>query len=526
LEAGPRGYRVHVIDYDASTQTLYAAKTLPPTDDPYRDAPDSILLSDPGFHAQNVYAIIMRTLGAFEFALGRRISWAFDSHQLQVAPHAFALPNAFYSRRDQALLFGYFSMPDGNAFTCLSHDIVAHETTHALLDGLRERYTDPSSVDQLAFHEGFADVIALLSVFSLENVVRALLNSDSKTSERRLIPKKLTTEDALTQSALFGLGEQIGAAMPTSRGDALRRSVKLPENPKILDQDEFEEPHRRGEVFVAAMMKSFVKVWVKRLSTLGEVERGMLQLDRVVEDGAKAAKHLMTMAIRALDYCPPTALRFNQYLTALLTADEELQPDDSQYGYRDVLQESFAKFGIKRESNGWKLSGETQNALRYRRTHAEALTSEPDEVFRFVWENRVALQLHVLAYTKVISVRPCTRLSNEGFILRETVAEYIQLASLPAVELATKIGRSMPEGTSEDEQIRLYGGGTLIFDEFGRLKYHASNPVLDVAQNRRHLLELWDRGYFDDGAVNRFSQLHLNRATSMPLMAPKGETAW
>jgi hypothetical protein len=234
----------------------------------------------------------------------------------------------------------------------------------------------------------------------------------------------------------------------------------------------------------------------------------------------------MTMAIRALDYCPPTALTFNQYLTALLVADEELQPDDSQYGYRDMLRESFGRFGIQAEKKGWKLTETQQSTLSYRRTHAETLARDPDEVFRFVWENRVALQLHVLAYTKVISVRPCTRLSSEGFILRETVAEYIQLAKLPTRKLAEMIGRAIPEGTPDDEQVRLYGGGTLIFDEFGRLKYHANNPVLDIAHGSKHLMELWDRGYFENGAANRFSQLHLNRATSLPMMASKGETAW
>src|SRR5918993_1424458 len=55
------------------------------------------LLEDPRFHAQNVYAIIMRTLARFEFALGRRVGWSFLGHQLQVAPHAFADANAFYS---------------------------------------------------------------------------------------------------------------------------------------------------------------------------------------------------------------------------------------------------------------------------------------------------------------------------------------------------------------------------------------------------------------------------------------------
>ena len=64
-------------------------------------------------------------------------------------------------------MFGYFPGRSQMVYCCLSHDIVAHETTHALLDGLRERYTDPSSPEQAAFHEGFADIVALLSVFAL-----------------------------------------------------------------------------------------------------------------------------------------------------------------------------------------------------------------------------------------------------------------------------------------------------------------------------------------------------------------------
>src|SRR5690349_21608236 len=68
LAAGPWGYRVHVIDFDASTGTLYTPPPVPDPPivaghyvDPYKGAADATLLSDPGFHAQNAYALVMRT---------------------------------------------------------------------------------------------------------------------------------------------------------------------------------------------------------------------------------------------------------------------------------------------------------------------------------------------------------------------------------------------------------------------------------------------------------------------------------
>jgi hypothetical protein len=180
LAPGPCGYRVHVIDFDATSDVHYdtalddeldqwEANDLASAHELSDEKFNGALLEDPNFHCQNVYALIMATLTRFEFALGRRLQWGFErGHQIKVAPHAFSEANAFYSEDDQAILFGYFpSILERGAtiFTCLSHDVVVHETAHALIDGLRTRYTDPSSPDQAAFHEGFADVVALLSIF-------------------------------------------------------------------------------------------------------------------------------------------------------------------------------------------------------------------------------------------------------------------------------------------------------------------------------------------------------------------------
>src|SRR6185436_6589030 len=181
-------------------------------DDRFRKPSRRTILGDPRFHQQNVYAIVMKTLARFEFALGRRVGWGFPGHQINVTPHAFADANAFYSKHDQALVFGYFKGFSGElVFSCLSHDVVAHETTHAILDGLRNRYTDPSSPEQAGFHEGFSDVIALLSVFSLKEVVGTLLQPKSiqkkKGTADLIDPDELTIEK-LRDSVLLGLAKQ------------------------------------------------------------------------------------------------------------------------------------------------------------------------------------------------------------------------------------------------------------------------------------------------------------------------------
>ena len=194
LGDGPWGYRVQVVDFDTSTNLLYPALHYEEdangaVQDPFAQIDPNALALDQRFHAQNAYALVMNTLARFEKALGRRVSWGFSTHQLKVVPHAFADANAFYSRNDEALLFGYFEADGRTVYTCLSHDVVVHETAHALLDGLRGRFVDPSSPDQAAFHEGFADVVALLSVFSLPGVVEEVLaRKGTGKAPRNLIP--------------------------------------------------------------------------------------------------------------------------------------------------------------------------------------------------------------------------------------------------------------------------------------------------------------------------------------------------
>lgn len=540
LLPGPWGYRVQVIDYDSSTRTLYAPLAYPVSADgeyldPYDGAPDQVLLNDPGFHAQNTYALVMKTLARFEFALGRRIPWGFGRHQLKVAPHAFGEANAYYSRGEESLLFGYFPSlrHDGLIYSCLSHDVIVHETTHAVLDALRQRYTEPSSPDQAAFHEGFADIVALLSVFSLDGVVAAALRRglpDDIPPDR--IPRERVEPAGLRISALLGLAEEMGSELSPVRGQPLRRSVELEPSPRYLDDPEFRPAHRRGEVLVAAVMNAFVEVWSSRVAGLREFEGGMLDRDRVVEEGATAADYLLTMCIRGLDYTPPVHLEFADFLNAVLTADYEIRPREGPLGFRAKLRESFEKYGIRhagrrsgsssavprgpaaprRRTRGmpppepglWTPCNELM--LSYDRTHFEPMAREPDEVFRFVWENRRSLVINPNAYSAVESVRTALRIGPDGFALRETVAEFFQMLEVTAADLR-EMGIEPPPGMVEGEVIYIAGGATLIFDEYGRLKYYIHNSVDNAERQTRRLR------YRPPGSRRRIAipQLHLLR---------------
>lgn len=547
---GPCGYRVHVIDYDSSTGILYEPEPFAPTRDGHKDrfhlsaarkkpsrrpkGYDRSLLDDPRFHAQNVYAIAMRTLAQFEFALGRRCAWGSDGHQIHIAPHAFADANAFYSREDRGIFFGYFAGSDGKpVYTCLAHDVVAHETTHALLDGLRRRYMEPSTPDQAAFHEGFADVVALLSVFSLPDVVGTLL--DRKAGGRgTLISKELLEPDALKSSVLLGLAKQMGQELSSVRGEALRRSVELPAGKPYMsarDYPGFVEPHRRGELMVAAVMNAFLDVWLARLKKIGPVAGGKRDLSIVVQEGARAAGHLLTMSIRAIDYCPPTDLTFSDYLSALLTIDREVVPDDSAYGYRRALLKNFKAYGIEpageTDKDGtWKRCGAE---LIYSRNHFESMARDPEEVFRFLWENRDPLKINKDSYVEVQSVRPSIRIGPDGFVLHETVAEYIQILTLQANELNT-LGIEPPPDVSGFRRIRIFGGGALIFDEYGQLKYQIANRIENVKRQQARLNYLSDIGFFDkepeprplSGPQSQFAELHRTRFMDKPLKKAGG----
>ena len=71
---------------------------------------------------------------------------------------------------------------------------------------------------------------------------------------------------------------------------------------------------------------------------------------------------------------------------------------------------------------------------------------DPDEVFRFLWANRAALEVYDQANTRVLSVRPCTRVGPDGFVLHETVSEYLQTLEMRRGRVGADAGYQAARG--------------------------------------------------------------------------------
>jgi hypothetical protein len=395
---------IAVVDYDGANNVWYKPVNL---DDWH------ILMSggldpsesDPRFHQQMVYAVVTETIQHFETALGRRINWRRaerdgpkprrgkypdDIYTLNLYPHAMYSPNAFYSPKARGILFGYFkavvndpslsrNLPGQMVYTCLSHDIIVHETTHAVIDGMRKFFTEQTNIDVPAFHEGLADIVALFRHFAHKEVLldtiqrtggalyKYQLRPDAATSpddwyapdpgskEAEREGPTITAEMSM-RNPLVELAQQFGEASGRNRG--LRSALGT--KPNSSDIRKFTEPHRRGSILVAPIFDAFFSIYLRSTADLFRIYRaGGGRLDggdlpdalanRLAGEAARIAERFFQVCVRAIDYCSPVDITFGDYLRAIVTAEYDLRPTD-EVGVRDAFMQAFRLRGIVPES--------------------------------------------------------------------------------------------------------------------------------------------------------------------------------
>ena len=319
---GPISERVAIIDFDSDGAVRPGAVFTPPSGNSeggYADAQVGFP-SDPALQV-SVFGTVHRTLALFEEpdALGRQVTWAFDGPQLLVVPRAGDWENAFYERDSRSLQFFHFLSARENyvgrtVFTCLSHDIVSHETAHAILDGIAPDLYNAISPQSLALHEAIADITALLMSIRSGHLRETVLNQTDGS---------LDVETAFSAIAEeFGVERlRIGPLRPLR---SLLNDKTLPEEGGVRSS-----PHHLSEILSGALYNLLVEIYEaelkKRMAAKGQTRKQASGFALWV-----AGQKFKRMVLRALDYLPPGEISFADYGRAIVAADEVSHPHSPQ----------------------------------------------------------------------------------------------------------------------------------------------------------------------------------------------------
>ncbi len=511
IEEGPTGRLFEVRSEDAQPGTVWQRANLEDHAIILREGYDPSE-ADPRFHQQMVYAVSMLVHQSFRRALGRQLGWggaAAPAGRLKIYPLGLHEDNAYYDTDAGELRFGYYkaskpfgrTLQGGYVFTALSHDVVSHELTHALLDGLRAQFLTPSGPDVAGFHEGFSDVVAMFQHFVYKDALR------------KAIEKGRGDLRSAEASYLYEIAQQFG------RSDGVDRPLRSALSDRKYDRRL--ECHDMGELLLATVFDAFCTVYRRktqryiRLATggAGVLPAGALHpglVDVLVDKAARLAEQFLSIAIRAVDYCPPVDLHLGEYLQAMLTADREMVLDDT-WGYREALIDAFRERNVQlrnvpslsEDALVWRrprMSLPAIDALSFKEQRFEGepgrapapeelrrqacalgdVATDPRymEEFGLVAKGDRRLGDATVGLPQIESIRTARRVGTDGRVAFDLVAEITQKCTVPR-----KPGR---RGYS------YWGGATVIIDADGEIRYTIVKSVAGTGRRERRLEFLED----------------------------------
>jgi hypothetical protein len=267
----------------------------------------------------HAFAIVHMILAMYERARGGvGIPWAWNlkgnTDVVTAYPRAGVTPNAFYSRGQKALKFFYFT-PIGTTeplFTCRSLDIVAHETGHAVLDGLKPGWIGISNPPQTGgLHESFGDLSAIFLALAQLDLADALI--------------AMTKADLHQKDFLAALAEQFGTAL--GRPTGLRNA----DNDLKLSQVS-NEVNEISQVFTGAIY---------------DILADMFRFERIRQSKTKdpalvlveVSQHLSGLLLNALLRAPDTGATYIDVVNQMLRVSNE--QNDPRI-YRTCIYDRFA----------------------------------------------------------------------------------------------------------------------------------------------------------------------------------------
>lgn len=272
----------------------------------------------------------LAALEAWEALDGPLPRWARatpNPRKLRLQPNGGTDLNAYYD--GQSVAFFEFHHTNKVTYSGASTDVVAHEVGHALLDAIRPDLWETPYTEVDAFHEGFGDLIAVLTALTDPESRRALLAASPDLSTGNFL--EATAED-LSDGVRREFGSQHPAAEPRHALNTLHWQLPstLPASgpPATLSR----EPHSFARVFTGC----FYDVLRNIFTSLPE------QNEQALETATQAAAQLL---IRGTRNAPESARFFREVGRAMVLADAELHGGANHLAIRDAFAQHNIALG-------------------------------------------------------------------------------------------------------------------------------------------------------------------------------------
>jgi hypothetical protein len=232
--------------------------------------------------------------------------------------------NAYYDRK--SLSFFHFPVGLGTVFSGASTDAASHECGHALLDSIRPDLWHSNYTEISAFHEGFADCVALLTVLNDKPTRVKLLKVTKDLSKPSFV-------ETLAEDVAAAIKATHGATHPSAEPRHALNKFKwaLPQNlpevapPKVLSS----EIHSFARVFVGCFYDVVRLIFAK-------------QSPRTEASLWKAAEISMKLLIDGARNAPYEPRFYRAVGRAMLMADDEQNGGK----FKPEIHKAFALHGV------------------------------------------------------------------------------------------------------------------------------------------------------------------------------------
>jgi hypothetical protein len=283
-------------------------------------------LGTPEQTAANVYITINNVINMVNHHSDIKMNGWARTKRLNVYPFAGNQFNAFYNGAALKFFTGVDPSNGKNVNTADSSEVVAHETGHAVLDYFKPDLWNKASLEFFAFHEGFADLIAMLTILQNDEIIHDIIVTTNGNLRISNVASKIAEH----------LGSAIYHSSPSSLrlSDCLREAINnfqyqapetLPSN--VNSYNELcAEPHNFGRIMLGVFYDILEMIYNFQLS------RGLSK-----EDALKLARNILTAyALKTIQHTPTTPKFFEAFCKTMLWVDSI-----SDKNYTEKLREIF-----------------------------------------------------------------------------------------------------------------------------------------------------------------------------------------